>query len=176
MAKTIKTLAVLFTICTIVCVVVYQCYKTSFVLTMGITFGTFTYHFLMRLVVGTIVDGIFKNRIDYTKWWFRPHRFEKKLYQFLRVKKWKKYIPTYDQKTFSSKEHTLEEIAQATCQSELVHEWIVLFSFVPLLFAIPFGSFFVFFFTSLLAACFDSTFVIVQRYNRTRILSLLRRK
>lgn len=38
----------------------------------------------------------------------------------------------YRPDTFSSKNHTWVEIAQAMCQSELVHETNIVFSFVPL--------------------------------------------
>lgn len=176
MAKNMKILAGVFTVLFLAFVILYQFYKNGFVLTMGITFGTCSYHFLMRLAVGTIVDFLFHNRMDYQKWWFRPHSFEKKLYEVLRVKNWKKYLPTYDPDTFSSEKHTLDEIAQATCQSEVVHELIVLLSFLPLVFAIPFGSFAVFLITSLIAALFDLTFVIVQRYNRPRLLKIVKRK
>ena len=59
------------------------------------------------------------------------------------------------------------------CQAEIVHEVIVVLSFLPLLAAIPFGAFPVFLITSLLAAMYDLTFVIMQRYNRPRILKYL---
>ena len=176
MAKTMKILAAIFTAAFVALVVVYQFYENKFILTMGITFGTFSYHFLMRLAVGKLVDSIFHNRMDYTKWWFRPRRFEKCLYEFLKVKKWKKYVPTYAPDTFSLDKHSFEEIVQATCQSEMVHELIVVLSFLPILFAIPFGALAAFLITSVLAALFDCIFVILQRYNRPRIVKLIKRK
>ena len=42
-----------------------------------------------------------------------------------------------------------------------------------LLFAIPFGAFPVFLLTSLGAALTDAVFVIVQRYNRPRVIRLI---
>ena len=39
--------------------------------------------------------------------------------------------------------------------------------------AIPFGALPVFVITSTLAACFDAMFVLMQRYNRPRIMKLL---
>ena len=176
MSKIMKILALLFTALTMVFVNIYQFHKIGFILAMGITFATFSYHFLMRLAVGTVVNCIVQNRMDYTKWWFRPRSFEKRVYDFLKVKKWKRYVPTYDPDTFSIEKHSLKEIVQATCQSEVVHEIIFVFSFLPILFSIPFGEFFIFLITSILAALFDLTFVILQRYNRPRILSLMERK
>ncbi len=176
MAKIMKALAVVFTALTALFTGLYVLYENAFVLSMGITFGTFSYHLLMRLGVGTVFDLTLKNRVRYTAWWFRERKLEKGVYQFLRVKKWKKHVPTYDLDTFSAKKHSMEELVMATCQSELVHEVIILLSFLPLLFAIPFGEFFVFLFTSLAAALFDCTFVIVQRFNRPRLVKLLKRE
>lgn len=82
-------------------------------------------------------------------------------------------MATYDPSCFDSKIHTWDEIAQAMCQAELVHELIILFSFLPIFTAIPFGALPIFVITSVLAACFDAMFVIMQRYNRPRVLKLI---
>lgn len=63
------------------------------------------------------------------------------------------------------------------CQSEIVHETNILLSFVPLIVSVPFGEFNVFFITSICSAAFDLLFVIMQRYNRSRIVKkVLRHK
>ena len=92
------------------------------------------------------------------------------------MNKWKKHIPSYSPETFSLKHHSLEEIIQATCQSEIVHELILIFSYLPILLTIFFDSFLVFLITSIIASLIDLTFVIVQRYNRPRLIRLLTRK
>lgn len=145
-------------------------------LSLAITCGVCFYHFLMRLAVGLTVDGIFHNRMNYRARWFSPLPFEKRLYTLLRVKKWKKHIPTYAPDTFSMKEHSLEELAMATCQAETVHEIIMLLSLLPLLLIIPFGDPAVFLITSIGAALFDGMFVILQRYNRPAILYLAEKR
>ncbi|MBQ3094174.1 MAG: hypothetical protein IJC52_03285 [Clostridia bacterium] len=143
-------------------------------LSLIITAGTFFYHFAMRLAVGYAWVPFQKH--DPHSVWFREKAFEKKLYKQLNVKHWKEYMPTYDPSSFDVNAHSLDEIAVAMCHSELVHETIVVLSFLPLLAAIPFGDFFVFFITSLLAAAFDLSFVIMQRYNRPRVLTLIKRQ
>ena len=142
-------------------------------ISFAITCGTFFYHFAMRLLVGAILDRVMGNKADYTKFWYQPQPFEARLYQALRVKKWKHRMPAYDPSLFDPKRHSWEEIAQAMCQAELVHEIIAVFSFLPLLAAIPFGAFPVFFITSVLAAAYDLCFVILQRFNRPRIIKLI---
>ena len=64
------------------------------------------------------------------------------------------------------------QIIQNTCGAEIVHEIIMLLSFLPLVTVPVFGSFFVFITTSVLAAMFDSIFVIAQRYNRPRLVRI----
>ena len=71
---------------------------------------------------------------------------------------------------FSIKKHTWHEIAQAMCQAELVHETNMALGFLPLIAVRWFGAFYVFLITSVCGALFDFVFVIMQRYNRTRVV------
>ena len=155
--------------------VAYHFTRSSVLLSLAITFGTVFYHFAMRLAVGLGIDARLHNRVDYTKSWFQEKPFEKKLYETLKVKKWKKHMPTFTPEEFDLQSRGPEEIIQVTCQSEIVHEVNMLLSFVPLLLSIRFGSLGVFLITSCAAALFDSLFVIMQRYNRPRLVRLLRR-
>ena len=113
----------------------------NWALPFAITFGTCFYHFAMRLLVGHLVNHRMRNKADYRKPWYQLRPFEAKFYKWLKVKKWKGNMPTYDPGVFDPKLHTWVEIAQAMCQAELVHEVIVLLSFLPLFAAIPFGAF-----------------------------------
>ena len=175
MAKTIKSVAVVSVLATFAFTALYQNWNTELLLTLAITAGTIAYHFVMRLAVGSIVDAIMHNHADYRKPWYQMHPFEKKLYEKLGVKKWKGKMPTYDPSLFSVKEKSFDEIVQATCQAEIVHEIIVVFSFLPLVAVIWFGSFMVFLLTSIGAACMDLTFVMMQRYNRPRLVKMAER-
>ena len=168
MAKTMKVLA----LCSFVGFLL--CFGRN--LSLCISFGTVFYHLAMRLTVGHIYDHAMQNRANLSskRWQLRP--WEKSLYEKLGVKKWKGNMPTYDPELFSPQKHSWEEIAQAMCQAELVHSTIIPLSFLPLLAAIPWGSFGVFLITSLLAACYDAIFVIMQRYNRPRIMRLLKKE
>ena len=131
---------------------------------LAITFGTIAYHFLMRLIIGLVIGLIMENRADYTKKWYQCREWEKRLYKRIHIKKWKQTMPTYEPDFFDPRKHSWTEIAQAMCQAEVVHEVIIVFSFG----AIP-----VFVITSVLAAAFDLIFVMMQRYNRSRIIKLI---
>lgn len=173
MAKIMKgcalTAAVLTAIFTALCPIF------DFCLSLAITCGTTAYHLCMRLLVGEALDRILQNRVNYRRMWFQVHSVERKLYEKLRVKKWKARMPTYDKTAFDPKQHSWDEIAQAMCQSELVHEIIFVLSFLPVLATVWFGELPVFLITSCLAACFDLLFVMIQRYNRPRIIKFAER-
>ena len=152
--------------------VLFYCLGQGFFLSLAITLGTVSYHLGIRLLVGALVQAVVKNRVDYTKKWYQLRPWEHKLYKALHVKAWKDKMPTYDPAAFSVKQHSWYEIAQAMCQSELVHELNALLSFAPLAASRWFGAFGVFLTTSLCGAAFDLLFVVIQRYNRERVLKI----
>ena len=140
-----------------------------------ITLGITLYHFVMRLAVGYIVNSIMKNKANHNSFWFKEKRFEKKLYKLLRVRKWKKHLPTYSPEAFDITQKNAAEIIGATCQAEIVHEIITVLSLLPIT-LIPFlGGAVAFILTSILAALVDFLFVILQRYNRPRLIKVMAR-
>lgn len=170
-----KSIAAGSGLATIAFAVLYRFFPADWIYSMAITFGTTFYHFAMRLLVGTIVP-LFTGNANPEQSWFLPHRWEEPLYRKLGVKNWKKDLPTYDPGQFDLRMHSLEQVIRNMCNAEVVHEVIILFSFLPLLFAIPFGTFPVFLITSILAALYDSIFVVAQRYNRPRLVKILKKK
>lgn len=148
----------------------------GWLLSCAVTCGLFAYHMLIRFLAPVIITAISGKSYDVQSRWFRPKPWEAPLYDFLRVKKWKSRVPSYDPGEFSMKLHTLSEIANNMCHAEAVHELIALLSFSSLLFAVPFGDFAVFLITALLAAAIDCVFVVVQRYNRPRVVKLMERR
>lgn len=173
MAKAMKLCAIIFVALTILFTVLY--FACSFPVSFAITFGTFSYHFCMRLLVGEVFNLILKNRVNYNRKWFHVGEKETRLYKLLRIKNWKASMPTYDKTLFDPRLHTWDEIAQAMCQAELVHETIIVLSFLPIISSIWFGAFPVFLITSVLSACYDLLFVLLQRSNRPRVLKIIKR-
>ena len=145
-------------------------------LSLAITFGTVSYHLVMRLLVGGAFQAVMQNRADLRKRWYRVGRREMAVYEALKVKRWKRRMPTYDNALFDPRLHTWDEVAQAMCQAELVHETIALLSFLPIAAGLRFGAYPVFIVTSVLSAGYDLLFVMMQRYNRQRIMVLRERK
>ena len=155
--------------------VIYYFTTNRVFFSVAITFGTILYHFSVRLAVGLLIDAKYHNQMDYTKKWFAEKAFERKLYKLIQVKKWKKWLPTFNPQGFDIKSHSIEDIVQVTCQSEVVHEVNMILSFIPVVFSIWVGSLGVFLLTSFAAFLFDSIFVIMQRYNRPRLIRLIRK-
>ncbi len=147
-------------------------------LTLGITVLTVFYHLGMRLLVGEVlVSRRLTDQLDPFAPFFRADSpAERKLYQKLGVRKWKGILPTYSPEEFSPEQNSWSGIAAATCRSEVIHEINMLLSFLPLLFSLYFGAFPVFIITSVLAALFDGIFVILQRFNRPRLLRMAKRE
>lgn len=170
-----KRISIITFLMTLVFLLMYHVTNIRLFFSLTITSGTIAYHFIIRLIVGVLVDRKMKNKADYTKKWYQVSNSEQKLYQKLRVKKWKNKMPTYDKEVFDTSKHSWDEIIQAMCQSELVHEINIVFSLLPIVASVWFGSFVVFLITSILGAMFDLMFVMMQRYNRSRILKMKRK-
>ena len=175
MAKKMTLTAALSLAGTVILSVLYQNTRQEALLSFAITFGTISYHLIMRLLVGLAYHVGMRNKADYRKRWYRVGQREMAVYEALRVKRWKAKMPTFDGALFDPHVHTWDEIAQATCQAELVHETIAALSFLPIAAGIWFGAYPVFIITSVLAAACDLLFVMMQRYNRQRIRKLLQR-
>ena len=161
----------------VICFSLYYGGTTSskVILWMGIVAFTIMYHFWVRIIMGN-VSKLFKRHIHYKQWWFKERKFEKKLYKFLRVKEWKGKALTYNPEQFELKENSLETIVNTMSKSEVDH-WInEMISVSTMFFAIPWGGFWAFFISALVAMIFDSQFIIIQRYNRPRVIKLLNKQ
>lgn len=174
--RTIITVAVLSLLLTVLFCLIYSRTGSNAVFSCAITFGTIAYHFVMRLCVGGVFSKFMNNRADYSKKWYQQRPWEKQLYKKLKVKQWKNKMVTFDPDLFDTEKHSLDEIVQAMCQAELVHETIIILSFVPILASFRVGALSVFVITSVLAACLDLVSVIIQRFNRPRVIKLIERE
>lgn len=164
-------------ITSVVCFVIYykNIYKNEIILWTGIVAFTIVYHLWGRLIMGNVCK-LFKKHINYKQWWFKERKFEKRICEILYVKSWKGKALTYNPELFSLKENSLEEIANTMCKVEIDH-WInEVISLSTLLFVIPWGAFWAFLISAILAMAFDGQFIIIQRYNRPRIVKILNKK
>ena len=160
-----------------VCFVLYygNAYKDSVILWTGVTTFTIMYHLWVRIIMGN-VSKLFKKHITYKRSWFKERKFEKRLYKILRVKNWKGKALTYNPELFSLKDHSLEEIANTMSKAEVDH-WInEIISLSTLLFSVLWGQFWIFLITAVVAMLFDGQFIVIQRYNRPRVIKLIEKQ
>ena len=147
--------------------------RQDLLLWVGIVAFMVMYHFWLRIIMGN-VSKVFP--IDYRQWWFQERFFERRLYELLRVKKWKEKVPTYNPELFSMKDYSLHEIAETMTKAELDH-WInQLISLSSILFALLWGELWIFVITAVAAMLFDGQFIVIQRYNRPRVLRVMEKE
>ena len=149
----------------------YYIYKINIkaILWIGIVAFMLVYHLWLRIIMGNVTK-LFK--LNYNMKWFKEHSFERKLYKLLKVKKWKGKALTYNPELFSIKKYSYHEIANTMTKAETDH-WInELISLSSLLFAFLWGKFPIFLITCIAAMLFDMQFILIQRYNRPRVLKL----
>lgn len=176
-AKFMYSIIALTLISSIICFYLYysNILESTIVLWIGITAFTILYHFWGRIILGN-VSKLFRKHINYKHWWFKERKFEKKLYKILRVKEWKGKALTYNPEQFDLKENSLESIANTMAKSEVDH-WInELVSISTMFFGFIWGEAWIFILTAILAMIFDSQFIVIQRYNRPRVIKLLEKE
>lgn len=153
----------------VVCFVLYYAHIVHHdaVLWVGITTFTILYHFEGRILMGLVTKRL---PIRHSHPWFKERKFEMSLYKFLRIRKWKEKVLTYDPAAFSVENHTMEEIANTMSKAETDH-WInELISLSTLIFGVIWGEFWIFLVTAVIAMLFDAQFIVVQRYNRPKVI------
>lgn len=177
-AKFMYSIIAITLIASILCFYLYysEIFEEKWVLIVGIVAFTIMYHFWVRIILGNI-SKLFRKNISYDQWWFKERKFEKKVYKFLNVKRWKGKVLTYNPNDFSLKEKSLEEIVNTTLKSELDH-WINEAVSVSTMF---FGFIWeelwlAFLISAIVAMIFDAQFIVIQRYNRPRLIKIIEKE
>ena len=162
-------------ILTLICFGLYYgaIFTNSILLWVGVTAFTVTYHLWMRIILGNVTK-LFS--IRYTHPWFAQHPVEPTLYRLLRVKRWKDKVLTYNPELFSLTDYTLDEVANTMAKAETDHWVNQLISLSTILFGLIWGEVWIFALTALFAMAFDGQFIVIQRYNRPRILRIMAKK
>lgn len=132
------------------------------------------YHIGFRIIVGETVSKIDTGKeINWDSALLREFKFEKNLYEILKVKQWKNLMITAKPYEFNIYNRTLIEILRSMLIAEKTHIICFFLSYLPLLLIIPFGAPLAFILTSFLASLIDLACIIIQRYNIPRIIKLI---
>ena len=87
MKKLLTRIAVVALIATVALGIGYKSTSQEVLLSLAITFGTVSYHLIMRLLVGLMFDVFMKNRVDCRKRWYQISQREMSLYRRLKVQR-----------------------------------------------------------------------------------------
>lgn len=140
--------------------------------------------FIIFSITITIICQEIPNRhFYYKKWMFRERRWENggHIYEHLfGVKRWKAKLPDisdFIRWRFNKKHlteigtHYISEFLRESCKSEFTH-WMIIFSTLTFnLWSDFFSTLPIFIFASIL----NLPYIIIQRYNRPRLIRLLKR-
>lgn len=145
-------------------------------LALAISLGVVVYQLAMRLFIGNVLEKSLSQHFHLDRGWLKVTRREMRVYQTLRVKSWKKHLPTYDPSKYDIRKHSLDEIIHTMCCAELDHEMMFILSYLPIILTYLFGDGAVFVITSVLASLVEIPFIILQRFNRYRLVPLQARR
>ena len=147
--------------------------QSGLVMWTGIVSFMILYHFGLRILMGKVTKTW---SITYRHSFFKPRKFEKKLYKLLKVRKWKDKVLTFEPELYDFQNRTLEQLANTMSKSETDH-WInEIISIVSILFTFIWGCPAAFIVSAIAAMIFDAQFIVVQRYNRPIVLRLAARQ
>lgn len=143
-----------------------------------ITLFMFAYHADIRLLIGFIVS-IFKKRINVDKKCFAVSLKEYKRLDKLKIKKWKEHVLTLYKNQFtiqgSFNKERVEAILKNNINAEITH-WICFFiSLLAILFGYLLSPEEIWIYICTSIACsllLDLPFILIQRYNRYKLLKI----
>lgn len=142
---------------------------------IGMVTFTIMYHFWVRIIMGNVLK-LFKKHITYKQYFFKEKKFEKKFYDLIKVKSWKDKVLTYAPQEFDLKENSLETVANNMAKAELDH-WInSLISISTISFGFISNVFWPFIVSAIFAMVFETQFIVLQRYNRPRVVKIIQRE
>lgn len=173
--KVMYTVSFISALLTVILFIVNNFINSAILLALAVTSMTVAYHFCIRLVIGNIIP-LFKVKIKTESRYFQVSETEKNIYKKLNIKSWKSRVPTYNPDEFDIKKNSVEQLIINCCNSEIVHTANIFASYIPILFSIWFGSLPVFIITSVFASIYDLQFVVLQRYNRPRLIKIAYKK
>jgi len=136
--------------------------------------GCIAFHLAIWILSATIVVGIMRNKANDKLFIFRELPWEKKFYQFVKIRSWKHHLPTYAPKYYDFKSLSHTDLLGIISQTEVVHEVAALLSLVSLFGIIWFGHTLIFATIAAIDLIINLVYIILQRYNRMRLRKLIK--
>jgi len=95
--------------------------------------GCLAFHLIIWIVSSIIVVGIMKNEANDRCRWFRELSWERRFYRFIKIRRWKQYLPTYAPEYYKYTTMRSRVLLGIISQTEVVHEFAALLIVVSLL-------------------------------------------
>lgn len=143
----------------------------------------FALHFGIAYLLSLLPDKAQLKLYDYNRPYFRVSEKETRRLSRLKVPLWKDRLPQFnalfDKRHIGevSAEH-IKEFITVTCQAEIIHLSIAVLGFLSLLFPVIFNDmdlFPMYLGIAIFIGLCQIPFVLIQRYNRPRLLRVLKR-
>ena len=158
---------------------------SALVITLVNTVFWFALHFGVAELITHLPAETQHRLFDWNRPFFRVSEREMALYRRLRLPRWKDRLPQFNPEF--DKRHLaavptpayLRQFLEVTCHAEVIHELIALLGFLSLFFCLlcehPLDWLPLFFWIALFIGLCNLPFAAIQRYNRFRLVCLLRR-
>lgn len=147
--------------------------KSDACLILGTSAMAICYHFTVRLVIGNLCDVFYTpDSINPKEHRFQPKKFEPGLFKAIKIRRWKNSFSSFDPNKLSLRTHSVDELIFEGCKAEVVHWLCAIAGFASLIFSIWFGAISLFIVTSVIGGIYDMCFVVIQRFNRPRLLKI----
>lgn len=131
------------------------------------------YHIAIRMIWGYIIGKVPLTAFHPEKEYYKMREWEASLYNKANVKSWKNKMPVFKPELWDIRTNSGIDIIRATCQAELDHVGNILLSLLTIFFSRKSSIQFVIIITAINASTFDLIFVMIQRYNRPRLMRIM---
>lgn len=168
-----KKLIVILCLSAVIASVMYGLNRYGSCMIVAVAFSTVFFHIAMRLGVYCGIRSMPKSDFDFDGRWFGQKKAEGKIYRMICVHAWKNVLPHLFPEDFALSSG-IEKVVRSTCIAEIAHTIIIPLSYLPAIFAllmradiaylIALGA------SSVIAGFADFLMLIIQRYNRPRLL------
>lgn len=147
--------------------------EKSIIQTVAVLTGCVAFHFTIWIFSAISVVWIMKNKANDKCVWFRELSWEKDFYKLIKIRKWKRHLPTYAPKYYDFKSTSYENLIAIISQTEVVHEVAALFSLLSLFGIRWFSNVPIIAITAAIDFMINLVYVFLQRYNRMRLRKLI---
>ena len=145
----------------------------------------FALHFGIAELLTSLPAGIRRRLFDWNRPFFRVSEREMAFYRRILLPRWKDRLPQFNSEfdkrhlAVSPTPAYLRKFLEVTCHAEMIHELIALLGFLSLFFCLlceqPLNWLPLFWGIALFIGLCNLPFAAIQRYNRFRLVRLLRR-